>query len=228
MSKKRLANCCWKSERREDRKQCWTNKHYNRRMKQDNWKENRPGLGRRTANTCKLTDTQHANAFSLTFQQQMETYGVDPQYWVAKLMPFLDGRSTTMLLTLPAEDKNNFTKVKLTLLALYGIGLQAFRLCWQQLKLKTSETCYELAQRAQLLFLGWTDGISTWEALVDWMVTEKMLQTIPDRIHTWVRDQKPTTPDRQGRLADEHLCNLTNQVHRGEEVQELTRGLSTR
>ena len=117
-------------------------------MKLDVWKEHRPGQEEETCQHLLLTDTKHADAFFLAYLQKMETYSIDPQYCVSKLMLLFDRRNTHYATLTTCRRQERLLQRQVDTIGFYGIGPQAFRFCWQQLKLKTGVTCYELVQRA--------------------------------------------------------------------------------
>ena len=70
--------------------------------------------------------------------------------------------------------------------------------------------------RLQDLSRKWTKDKTSAEEIVDLMVTEQFLTTLPQELRVWVTDRKPKTSTEAGQMADEYVQD--QEVYTGEQA----------
>lgn len=105
--------------------------------------------------------------------------------------------------------------MKETLLAYYGIDADTYHMKWHHTKKKPEETYTDMFQRLVIIATNWTKKATTKEQQFNIFTMEKGLTLMPDRISTWVRDKKLTTPMDAAQLADDYIRHRGQTTERG-------------
>ena len=153
----------------------------------------------------KLTESDDIEAFLTTFERLMTLYHVDETQWVAKLAPQLTGRAQQAYAAMPTEDAFSYKEVKKTILRRYEINEETYRQRFRATRRRDGEAYVELASRLGDLFRKWTSDCTSVHAVIEKIVTEQLLNTMPDDLCIWISERKPKTYREAGRLADDYL-----------------------
>ena len=85
----------------------------------------------------------------------------------------------------------------------HGINTNWYRTQWRDRAISSTEFRQDLFKRLKLLFTKWVKDTVSRYLLLDLVVMESGLQMLPKVTQTWVRQHKPSTPERASVLVDE-------------------------
>lgn len=194
------------------------------KLELDNKRED-PSTGKGIPKHQKLNDTEDIDAFLSTFQSHMSNFKVNKKYWVANLVPLLTDRVRDMYATLDDEIKQDYDLVKDAILEYFNITPDTYRMKYKEARKRSNESWVDFGQRMLMLKGKWTKGCKSAQEVRDITTMEDVISLIPDKVQSWVRDQKPTSTKRAAQLADEYYLNRPSelkQANRHSSKQELS------
>ena len=161
----------------------------------------------------KLGENEDIEAYLTTFERLMTVYGVAQERWAVKLAPQLTRRVQQAYTAMATADAGVYSEVKKAILRRYDISEETYRQRFRAARKKDGEAYIELATRLADLFKKWTVDCSTVEAVAEKMLTEQLLNAMPEDLRVWLSEKKPTTVAEAGRLADDYvLARKRNRV----------------
>ena len=115
-------------------------------------------------------------------------YRVDRSHWVCRLASHLMGKAEQAYATMPTKDASTY-EVKAAVLRQYDIS---------------TETYHHRQQTTHLLDLAskWPKERTTVRDVVEMIVKEQLLDTVPASVCVWVHERKPQDSVEVGQLAD--------------------------
>ena len=96
-------------------------------------------------------------------------------------------------------------KIKTAILLRYDIKKEMYRQCFWSAKQRVGETPIELATRLQDLADKWLKECDSKEKVVNVIIKEQFLNTLPEEVRVWVKERKPATSKEARRLAEDFL-----------------------
>jgi len=97
---------------------------------------------------------------------------------------------------------SDYKEVKAAILQRYDISEETYRRRLRAVTRKEGESYRELTTRVQDLFGKWTRQCTTMEELRELMMTEQLLNALPQDVRIWVIEREPKTVAEAGKLAD--------------------------
>ena len=161
-----------------------------------------------TAKLTKLTESEDIEAYLTTFERMMSAHEVDKEKWAFKLAPNLSGKTQLAYAAMDSDDAKDYEQVKETILLRYNINTETYRQRFRTTKKQEDWSYRDLIVRLQDLSRKWTKDKTSAEEIVDLMVTEQFLTTLPQelpQLRVWVTDRKPKTSTEAGQMADEYV-----------------------
>ena len=158
-----------------------------------------------TAKLTKLTESEDIEAYLTTFERMMSAHEVDKEKWAFKLAPNLSGKAQLAYAAMDSDDAKDYEQVKETILLRYNINTETYRQRFRTTKKQEDWSYRDLIVRLQDLSRKWTKDKTSAEEIVDLMVTEQFLTTLPQELRVWVTDRKPKTSTEAGQMADEYV-----------------------
>eukprot|EP00731_Ephydatia_muelleri_P035196 Em0104g2a len=155
----------------------------------------------RDAQLVRLTD-KDIETYLTTFERVMEAYEVDRNRWTFKLAPYLSGRAQEVYGSLAAEAAANYEQLKEAILVRYGIREETYRMRFRSTKKKAEETYRELGNRLQDTAKKWLRDYESKEELLDVLVKEQFVNSLPTILQVWIREREPETSEAAFDLAD--------------------------
>ena len=156
----------------------------------------------RDAQLVRLTDKDDIETYLTTFERVMEAYEVDRNRWTFKLAPYLSGRAQEVYGSLAAEAAANYEQLKEAILVRYGIREETYRMRFRSTKKKAEETYRELGNRLQDTAKKWLRDYESKEELLDVLVKEQFVNSLPTILQVWIREREPETSEAAFDLAD--------------------------
>ena len=153
----------------------------------------------------KLTDQDDIEAYLTVFERMMEAYEVAKPRWAFMLAPQLTGKAQQAYAALNATDASDYTALKASILQRYDINEETYRQRLRAAKIGNGESPPALATRLADLASKWLKGCGSVQEVVDAVVKEQLLQSLPEDVRVWVSERKPATSAEAGRLAENYL-----------------------
>ena len=157
------------------------------------------------AKVAKLTEKDDIEAYLTTFERIMGAYNIAKERWVFKLAPQLSGKAQQAYAALQTDEAKDYEGVKAAILRRYDINEETYRQRFRSTTKGTDESYRELANRIKDLGKKWLRQYDTVEKVVEAVVQEQLLNTLPQYLRVWVRERKPTTSLEAGQLADDYV-----------------------
>ena len=153
----------------------------------------------------KLTAAEDIEAYLKTFERMMEVYRVNKDRWAFKLAPQLTGRAQQAYAALNGEDAADYDEVKKAILRRYNISEETYRTRFRSEQRKEGEGYVELSLRQQDWLRKWMDNCGTLEAVMEKILIEQLLESMPTDLRIWVAERKPGSGREAAVLADDYL-----------------------
>ena len=135
----------------------------------------------------------------------MEAYEVDRARWPFLLAPQLTGKAQQAYAVMPAEVARDYDELKTAILRRYDISEETYRQRFRTTKLNSGETQRELVTRLHDLAGRWAKDCTDVKDLLDLVVKEQFLGTLPSEARLWVSERKPKTSSEAGEMADDYM-----------------------
>uniref|UniRef100_A0A8L0DMS3 ribonuclease H n=1 Tax=Oncorhynchus mykiss TaxID=8022 RepID=A0A8L0DMS3_ONCMY len=119
----------------------------------------------------------------------------------------LTGKAQEAYSALSVHDSANYDKVKTAVLQIYELVPEAYRQRFRTLKRDDKQSHVEFARQLSLQFNRWcsASAVVTFQGLCDLIMLEQFKDTIPDRIATYINEQKVKNVAEAAVLADEYV-----------------------
>lgn len=101
-------------------------------------------------------------------------------------------------------DAGTYQKVKKAIFRRYDTNEETYRQRFRVARLKDGEAYTELATRLEDLAKKWTADCDTVQAVIEKLVVEQLLNTMPRELRIWMCERNPTTGKEVGKLADDY------------------------
>ena len=113
------------------------------------------------------------------------------------------------------EVVDDYEEVKAAILRRYDINEETYRQRFRAAKGMEGETYRETVIRLQDLGKKWARNCRSVDELLDIVVTEQLVSTLPREIHVWVGERKPKDSEETAQLADDYLLVRKSVVEQG-------------
>ena len=152
----------------------------------------------------KLTLSEDIEAYLSTFERMMEAFKVGRELWAFKLAPQLSGKAQQAFAAMDRTKTSDYDEVKAAILRRYDVSEETYRQRFRTAKRTSGEGYLELATRLRDLVEKWLTGCTTVEAVMEKIVVEQLIETMPRDLKVWIRDRKPASGADAGKLADDY------------------------
>ena len=153
----------------------------------------------------KLTAEDDVEHFLAVFERVAKQQKWSESVWATQLAGLLTGRAMAAYAALPAEEAEDFKKVREAILRRYDINEESRRRKFRGDRKKNGETHRELMTRLKENYQRWVQNQEM--PMEDLMVAEQFYQSVPEDIAVWVRDRKPTSLEQIAELADHYMLS---------------------
>ena len=150
----------------------------------------------------KLGESDDVEAYLTTFELMMAAYRVDRFQWVYRLAPCLTRKAQQAYAAMPTEDASTYDEVKAAVLRRYDIS-RDLPSAFPRGQAEGGETHRELLTCLLDLASKWTKECTTVRVVVEIIVKEQLLDTMPASVRVWVHECKPQDSAEVGQLADD-------------------------
>lgn len=160
------------------------------------------------ANMTKLLprfNEKNLDVFFSLFESVADDRGWNDAERTLLLQSVLEGKAQEAFISLSAVDRKDYKIVKETVLKAYELVPEAYRRRFRGWRKGERQTHVEVARELMTHFNRWCAslGINSFESLCDLMILEQFKNIIPERIATYINEQKVKTATEAAVLADE-------------------------
>ena len=132
-------------------------------------------------------------AYLTTFECLMTVHRVNRTLWVVHLAPQLVGQAKQAYAALPGETAGDYEEVKKAILRRYDISSETYCQRFRAARRKEQEAYSEHATRLQDLAKKWLSECDSVQKVLEKVVLEQFLDTLPGDLRIWLCERKPTT-----------------------------------
>ncbi|XP_067321380.1 zinc finger and SCAN domain-containing protein 31-like isoform X3 [Anolis sagrei] len=149
---------------------------------------------------------EDAKAFLASFEQVAKACRWPKEEWVAGLLPALSGEAEQAFQSLEAGDRNDYGKVKAAILRTEALGVELHRQHFRQFCCQEVEDPRRVYSQVQELCSRWLKPERrSKEQILELLVLEQFLASLPLDLQGWVRGAGPETCSQAVALAEDFL-----------------------
>ena len=134
----------------------------------------------------------------------MAAYEVPKKKWSYKLAPQLTGKAQQAFAAMTLEEASSYDRVKQAIFLRYNIIEETYRHRFRAASRGEGESFRELAVRLFDLAQKWTRECKTVNDVLEMVVVEQLVSTMPEELRIRVHERKPKTSREAGEWADDH------------------------
>ncbi|XP_060093830.1 zinc finger protein 397-like isoform X2 [Heteronotia binoei] len=147
-----------------------------------------------------------AKAFLASFEQVAEACQWPKEEWVTRLLPALRGEAEQAFVSLDAQDREDYGKVKAAILRGDAVNREKIRQHFRHFCYQEAEGPRGALSRLQELCQGWLKvERHSKEQILELLILEQFLSILPLEIQNWVKGCSPETCSQAVALAEEFL-----------------------
>ena len=165
----------------------------------------RKGPSEKDVQLVRLTEKDDVETYLTTFERVMEAYEIDKSRWAFKLAPYLSGKAQQAYAFLSADKAAQYDSVKEAVFHRYDIKEETYRQRFRSMRKGPGETYREQASKLNDMAKKWLKGCTTVDELLDAVVKEQLVDTLPQALKVWVSEREPSSSKEAGELADSYL-----------------------
>ena len=145
-------------------------------------------------------------AFLTTFERAMANARITEEFWSAHLAPQLTGKAQLAYVALSQEDDRDCWTTRMALLKRYNIDTECYRVRFRTAKPSfSSESAMDFCTRLHDLAEQWLREATDRKAVVDAVILEQLLSSLPSEVQVHVRQGRPSTANAAAESADAFL-----------------------
>ena len=153
----------------------------------------------------RLTEQDDIVSYLTMFERLMMAFEVKKERWAFKLALSLSGKAQKAYSALPAEEAGDYKLLKEAILRRYDITDESYRQRFCSGRRGKEESNKELVVCLNDLATKWLKERKSREEVVDQIVLEQFLKTLPDDIRVYIRERSPKTSEEAAKVADDYL-----------------------
>ncbi|XP_062977903.1 zinc finger protein 396-like [Elgaria multicarinata webbii] len=171
----------------------------------------------------ELTPWADTRAFLASFEQVAVACRWPRKEWVTRLLPSLTEDAEKVFISLDAQDRGDFRKVKAAILRQEAADQERKRQDFRRFGYQEAKGPREACARVQELGHQWLKVEKTSkEQIVEMLFLEQFLDVLPKEMRKWVQEHGPENCTHAASLAEEFLRRLqTPEREKGRESEEM-------
>lgn len=154
---------------------------------------------------AKLSEQDDIVSYLTTFERLMTVFEVKRERWAFKLAPNLSGKAQKAYAALSVAEAGDYDRLREAILRRYDINEESYRQRFRTGKRGKDESNRELVARLNDLATKWLKSRKSREEVLDQIILEQFLKTLPDDVRVFVRERGPETSTDAAKLADDYL-----------------------
>ena len=145
--------------------------------------------------------------YFILFERVATTLKWPKNMWTVMLQCVLTGKAQEVYDALSEEVSLDYEQVKVAILRAYELVPEAYRQRFRGLKKNDCQAYVEFAREKEVLFERWcsSTGVKSLEDLKALLLMEELKKCLPDRVATYLNEQKPIRLSDAAVLADEYV-----------------------
>ncbi|XP_061744139.1 uncharacterized protein LOC133543542 [Nerophis ophidion] len=149
-------------------------------------------------------DERDPDVFFSLFEQMASDKKWSEEDRTVLLQTVLVGRAREAYLALTPVDRHKYAEVKKAVLKCYELNPEAYRQRFRNWRKRANQTHAGVARELSTYFNRWltSESVSTYENLRDLLILEQFKNIVPDRIATYINEQKAKSVEEAASLAD--------------------------
>ena len=153
----------------------------------------------------KLMEQDNIVSYLTMFERQMAAFEIKREKWAYKLASCLSGKAQKAYAALPVDEAGDYNQLKEAILRRYDITTESYRRRFRTGKRGKEESNKELVTRLHDFAVKWLMEKKTREEVVDHIILEQFLKTLPDDVRVFVQERKPESSEDAAKLANDYL-----------------------
>ncbi len=149
---------------------------------------------------------QEVDKFFALFERVAINLKWPKTFWPTLLQCVLVGKAQEAYSSLPVEESLDYEQVKIAVLRIYELVPEAYRQKFRN-HIKTDETYVEFVREKESMFDRWCASmkVKTYEELRELILLEEFKNCLPERVETYLNEQKVLKCSAAAALADEYV-----------------------
>lgn len=164
----------------------------------------------------KFNETTEIDTYLTLFERTLETFEIDKSKWSSILQSQVTGKVIKVFVELPVEQAKDYDFVKESILNLFQLVPEAYRVKFRNLNKDPHETFSHYATRLSFPFNKWLSGANAsndLDRVKEVFKVEQFLSKITDQsLKTWLLDKQPECLVDAAKLADHFTATHINYV----------------
>jgi len=154
---------------------------------------------------------QEVDKFFALFERVANNMKWPKTFWPMLLQCVFVGKAQEAFSSLSVEESLDYDQVKVSVLRVYELVPEAYRQKFRNLR-KTNETYVEFAREKESMFDRWCVSmkVKTFEELRELIILEEFKNCLPERVVTYLNEQKVLKCSAASALADEYVLTHKN------------------
>ena len=154
---------------------------------------------------AKLTEEDDIVSYLTMFERIMVAFEVKRERWAYKLASKLCGKAQKAYAALSPAEAGDYDQLKRAILRRYDITDESYRQRFRSGRRGKEESNHELVARLNDLAGKWLKEKRSREQVIDQIILEQFLKTLPEDIRVFVRERSPGSSEEAAKLADDYL-----------------------
>nr|XP_060615994.1 uncharacterized protein LOC132765736 [Anolis sagrei ordinatus] len=168
-----------------------------------------------TWETPESTHWEDAKAFLASYEQVAKACRWPKEEWAAQLLPALSGEAEQAFRSLESADKEDYGKVKVAILRADALKTEAQRQHFRRFCCQEVEDPRRVYAQLQELCSRWLKPERrSKEQILELLVLEQFLASLPQDLKVWIRDRGPDTCFQAMVLAEDFLVRQEKEAER--------------
>ncbi|XP_067321305.1 zinc finger and SCAN domain-containing protein 31-like isoform X5 [Anolis sagrei] len=173
-----------------------------------------PSLACASLPPAEETPWEDAKAFLASFEQVAKACRWPKEEWAARLLPALSGEAEQAFQSLEAEDREDYGKVKAAILRTEALSVELQRQHFRQFCCQVVEDPRRVYSQVQELCSRWLKPERrSKEQILELLVLEQFLASLPQDLQGWVRGAGPETCSQAVALAEDFLLERQQETN---------------
>jgi hypothetical protein len=164
-------------------------------------------------------DKDDLDAYLERFERFAQVQQWKKEEWAVCLSPLLTGKGLQVFTGMPANDVNDYEKLKQALLRRYQLTEEGFRKRFREGTADSGETVYQFISRIRRYLQRWVElsGVEkSFDGLQNLLIKEQYLQTCGKDLEIFLRERAPKTVEELTTLAEQY-----NAAHGGYDLDKV-------
>jgi predicted DNA-binding protein (UPF0278 family) len=161
------------------------------------------------------------DAYIERFERFAKGQDWDISTWATSLSSLLTGKGLEVYTSMPPEEANNYTALKIAVLKRYQLTEEGFRLQFRESKPEAGETVFQFVARLRRYFSRWIEMAGTdtsYESLFDILLREQFIASCATDVAMFLKERAPANISEATKLAEQFVEAHGGRINRSNNV----------